>query len=203
MSAPRIHPLVTSAASLALLTALTGAAHPGFVGMPVEDDGAYDAPPERRKDLLMEDAIVSFDPEDAIMRFSADDAVENLGDLPDEEDAESNMISLSTDILFRVNSWELPESADDRIADLVEEIPDGASVRVVGHTDSAPTGEDFDNQELSENRAEAVADVLTRERPDLELDVTGLGDTEPAVTEDEGDEATFAANRRVEIIYGD
>lgn len=40
-------------------------------------------------------------------------------------------------------------------------------------------------------------------RPDLELTVEGFGDSDPAVTEDEDDPDTFAANRRVEIRYGD
>lgn len=101
--------------------------------------------------------------------------------------------------------WELPDSASSAIAELTDEVPEGAVVDVHGHTDSNPVPEphDFDNQELSERRAEAVADVLEEERPDLELNVEGFGEDEPAVSEDEDDPSTFAANRRVEIRYGD
>lgn len=130
----------------------------------------------------------------------SENIIELGGGAEDEDDA---LITLQTDVLFRANSWELPSSAPAHIVELVEEIPEGATVSVVGHTDSRPTGEDFDNQELSENRAEAVAEVLRSERSDLDLEVSGAGDSEPAATEDPDDPATFAANRRVEISYGE
>lgn len=116
------------------------------------------------------------------------------------EDGETT-ISLATDILFTPNSWELPGGASGRIEELVADIPDGASVAVTGHTDSTPTGTDFDNQELSENRAGAVADVLRETRADLELDVSGRGAEQPAASEDPEDPETLAENRRVEIVY--
>ena len=79
----------------------------------------------------------------------------------------------------------------------------GAAVSVTGHTDSRPTGDhvDFNNQELSENRDRAVAEVLESVRPDLDLEVSGVADDEPAVQENEEDPETFAQNRRVEIAY--
>ncbi|GAA1188612.1 OmpA family protein [Nesterenkonia xinjiangensis] len=202
MSAYGTAPAGIAAAGLALLVVLTGAVSPGHVGAPVPDQERLDAPPERPEGLQTDDAVVPYDAGPFIYRFDPQDFIEQLGD-PRTEDEEANLISLSTDILFRINSWELPDGAGARIAELVAEIPDGAEVQVTGHTDSVPTGEDFDNQVLSENRAEAVAEVLEQERPDLELHVAGRGDTEPAVTEDEEDPATFAANRRVEITYGD
>lgn len=122
-----------------------------------------------------------------------------------EWDAEEG-ITLETDILFSPNKWDLPENAGETIAALVEEIPEGASIAVHGHTDSNPVNQDlfdFDNQELSENRAQAVADALAKERPDLQMTVEGFGETEPAVTEDPEDSSTYAANRRVEIRPGD
>lgn len=64
-----------------------------------------------------------------------------------------------------------------------------------------PTDHELDNQQLSENRAQAVADALANTRTDLALDVDGFGDTQPAVTEDPDDPTTFAANRRVEIRF--
>lgn len=137
---------------------------------------------------------------DAVRDFSLDGSVTSLGDGV-EVVGDTSVISLSSDLLFSPNSWDLPANASGTIADLVSDVPDGATVAVTGHTDSVPTGEDFDNTELSKNRAEAVAEALGDERPDLDLDVSGVGDADPAVTEDPEDPATFAANRRVEIAY--
>ncbi|NLS11101.1 OmpA family protein [Nesterenkonia sp. MY13] len=155
-----------------------------------------------REEGTMTVGLHGLEVEDSITRYDLDDAVEYLGGESEDED----VIVLETDILFSPNEWELPEVAPTRTEELVEEVPEGASVNVHGHTDSLPVDEtqyDFDNQELSENRAQAVADVLSDVRPDLELTVEGFGDSEPAVTEDEDDPDTFAANRRVEIRYGD
>lgn len=141
-----------------------------------------------------------FDLQDSVRVFDLEGSVETLGGLTEEEG--EMVISLSTDLLFSANSWELPPGASARIAELVEDIPDGAEIEVTGHTDSRPTYEDFDNQALSERRAEAVAEALDAERPDLRLEVSGRGDSDPAVSEDDDDPQTFAANRRVEIAYG-
>lgn len=148
-----------------------------------------------------EDFITSYSSEDFINAYDPEEFINDLGSGESEDE---NVIVLEADILFRSNEWELPSSANAKIAELVEEIPEGASVQVHGHTDSLPVDEsqfDFDNQELSESRAEAVADVLSDERSDLGLDVEGFGDSQPAVDEDEEDPSTFAANRRVEIRY--
>lgn len=147
-------------------------------------------------------AVIAYDPDDAIMRYDRDRFVEYLGDREADED---NVIVLETDILFEPNSWELPDSASAAIDELVADVPDGAVTEVTGHTDSRPVPEsfDFDNQTLSERRADAVAEVLETERPDFDITVEGLGDSEPAETEDPEEPGTFAANRRVEIRYGD
>lgn len=150
---------------------------------------------------LLHDSVRVFDPADHIRVFDPTAHVESLGDGVRTMEGQTT-ITLSTDLLFEENSWELPASAPSRIASLVADIPDGASVAVTGHTDTQqPVGHDFDNQELSERRAEAVADVLRAERPDLVLDVSGVGETRPAVTPDPQDPSTHAANRRVEIVY--
>ena len=116
------------------------------------------------------------------------------------------MIVLEADILFPSNAWDLSDGAAARIVELAAEIPEGATVQVGGHTDSLPVDRsqyDFDNQQLSENRAQAVADALTAERPDLTLEVTGHGDAKPAAAGGGGDDAGNAADRRVELRYGD
>lgn len=176
---------------LAVGTALSAAA--------VVDDGPPEEPEGGISDSDIRSSVTVFDT-DAVRVFDPDGHVRSLGD-DVESSSDQTVISLSTDLLFTPNNWELPASAPDRIEDLVEDVPDGATVEVTGHTDSVPTGEDFDNAELSENRAEAVAEVLADKRPDLDLEVSGVGDSDPAVAEDEEDPSTFAANRRVEISY--
>ncbi|WP_277207723.1 OmpA family protein [Isoptericola croceus] len=119
-----------------------------------------------------------------------------------EKDATETVVTLSSDILFDPSDATLATSAAGRIGELVADVPDGAPVKVHGHTDTVDT--DKFNQELSERRAQAVADAVEAERPDLVLDVQGFGETE--LKEQEiGDEETVAAaraaNRRVEIRY--
>ncbi|MEE6280709.1 OmpA family protein [Georgenia sp. MJ170] len=166
--------------------------------------GDQGPPPEIQggvTEQMLHDSVRAFAVDGHILRFAPDDHVVSLGDDTASEDGETT-ISLSTDLLFRENTWELPSNAAGRIASLVADVPDGASVQVVGHTDTQqPVGHDFDNQELSENRAEAVAQALRAERPDLGLDVSGRGDTAPAETGEPDEPAVHAANRRVEIVY--
>lgn len=159
-------------------------------------------PPERPEGQpSTEEFIYAPDAEDFTQRYDAADFIDELGGDSEEDD----VIVLETDILFSAMEWEIPSGAGSTIAGLIEDVPEGATVQVHGHTDSNPVPEeyDFDNQVLSENRAEAVAEVLEQERSDLTLEVEGFGDSEPAVTEDPEDPSTYAANRRVEIRYGD
>lgn len=189
--------LPRSVLTAAAATVLTGGL--ALSAAAVVDEGP---PPEPEGGISENDflaSVHSFDL-DAVMSFDPDDSVISLGEV--DSGGEETTISLSSDLLFAENSWDLPGSAPGRIASLVEDIPDGATVEVTGHTDSQqPIGQDFDNQELSENRAEAVAETLADERPDLDLEVSGAGESEPAVTEDAEDPETYAANRRVEIVY--
>lgn len=128
-------------------------------------------------------------------QFSTENTVRSFAE--EEEDS----WVLATDILFKPDAYDLPSGAGTKIADLLGDVPQGATLRVEGHTDSR-TGE-IPNQELSEKRAQAVADAIGEERSDLTLETTGYGPDEPAVTEQEGEEDTFAANRRVELIIED
>ncbi|GAB3191464.1 OmpA/MotB family protein [Nesterenkonia suensis] len=139
--------------------------------------------------------------EASIQRWDPSGSVRSLEQV--EQTPDGLIIELATDILFTVNSWELPDSAGGRIAELVEDLPHGAEIQVIGHTDSVPTGEDFDNLELSQQRADAVAGAVRQARPDLEIQTEGRGDAEPAVTERQDAPETLAANRRVEIIHHD
>ena len=114
----------------------------------------------------------------------------------------STVVSLDTDVLFEFAEAELGESAQEAVVEAVADIPDGAQVAVVGHTDSV--GSDADNLTLSKERARAVADVIEDERDDLELDVSGKGEKDPVAANDKGGEDNPEGrekNRRVEIRY--
>lgn len=130
--------------------------------------------------------------------FGTDGSIEEL-ETTEEEDGEQ-VISLSSDILFAPDKWELPERAGAKLEDLLKDVPDGAALAVHGHTDSVK-GE-VDNTELSEKRADAVAQAITSVRSDLTLEVEGFADSQPK--EKEGgsdDEEAREANRRVELRY--
>lgn len=160
-------------------------------------EGGLHEPPEQPFEITQEVLAQS------VTSYDAPGSITSLGST---EPAEEQLIVLEADILFPSNAWDPPEAASARLADLVADIPEGVTVQVSGHTDSRPVDQshyDFDNQQLSENRAQAVADVLATQRPDLTLEVEGLGDLEPAVSENPDDPATFAANRRVELRYGE
>lgn len=138
---------------------------------------------------------------DSITQYNAPSSITALGSAA----ADGEVIVLEADILFASNAWDLPAPAASKIVELAAEVPEGATVQVGGHTDSRPVDRsqyDFDNQQLSEHRAQAVADALAAERPDLALEVEGFGDEQPAVSEDPDDASTYAANRRVELRYG-
>ena len=186
-------------------TCLTGVLIVGGTSMAVAATHSPEAPePAELPDLTQDNwdgAVSATNPEDAIIRFDMNRFIEKLGA---QESEDEDVIVLEADILFEPNSWELPETAAAKLEDIVEDVPDGSAVSVTGHTDSRPVPEthDFDNQELSEKRAQAVADTLETERPDFDVTAEGLGDTEPAATEDPEVPGTYAANRRVEIRYG-
>ena len=131
--------------------------------------------------------------------FGIEGSIEEL-ETTEEEEGEQ-VISLSSDILFAPDKWELPKRAAAKLEELLTDVPDGATVAVHGHTDSVK-GE-VDNKDLSENRAEAVADAVAEVRSDLDLEVKGFADSQPK--EKEGgsdDDEAREANRRVELRYG-
>lgn len=189
-----------------LATCVSGVLVVGGTSMAVAAAQSPEAPePAELPDLNQDNwdgAVFATDPEDAIIRFDMDRFIEELGDQESEED---DVIVLEADILFSPNSWELPDTAAAKLDEVVESVPEGSVVSVTGHSDSRPVPDtyDFNNQELSENRAVAVAEALETERPDFDVTAEGLGDAEPAVTEDPEMPGTYAANRRVEIRYGD
>ena len=114
------------------------------------------------------------------------------------------VVTLDTDILFDFDSAELSDTAKKKIKDLVEDLPADSEITVGGHTDSK--GEDDYNKKLSEDRAKAVAEVLTSENSDLEVTAKGFGESEPVESNEKNgkdDPEGRAKNRRVEIRYED
>src|SRR5699024_6357224 len=83
--------------------------------------------------------------------------------------------------------------------------PDGTKVTVSGYTDSV--GSDSANKKLSKKRAQAVADVISDSRSDLELSVKGYGEADPVAKNTakggEDNPQGRAKNRRVEVSYAD
>ncbi|WP_281872764.1 OmpA family protein [Brachybacterium paraconglomeratum] len=182
----------TAAASLTASALLLALGAPAALA-----EGETEGPPEQPfeiTDEILQRSITVYDP------------ARSITELGGSEPAEDEVIVLEADILFPSNAWDLSDGAAARIVELAAEIPEAATVQVGGHTDSLPVDRsqyDFDNQQLSENRAQAVADALTAERPDLTLEVTGHGDAKPAAAGGGGDDAGNAADRRVELRYGD
>lgn len=185
-----------AAAALAVALLVTPA-----TAVATTSDGPPPLPEGGVSEQQLRRSVTVFSAADHVQAFATERLVRSLGEEVTTTGGETT-ISLSTDLLFAENSWELPANAPGRIAELVADVPDGAAVAVVGHTDTQqPVGQDFDNQELSERRAEAVAAALRDARPDLRLEVSGVGDTDPAVTPDPADPATHATNRRVEVTF--
>lgn len=176
--------VVAAAAGLMAATPATAAE------VPTPDDFTN---PDRS---LLEDSIIDLDPNIA-------DLAENIEEAETTESSGGeSVITLATDILFDFDSAELSGQAEARIAEIADEMPSGAAVTVAGHTDSK--GEDAYNQTLSEERADAVAEVLAEAAGDLQIEAEGYGESEPVAsngTAAEDDPEGRAENRRVEIRY--
>ena len=151
-------------------------------------------------DLRPDDSRWDLVPADATWDLRPDDSTTPLETVVEED--ESTTVRLTSDLLFRFGEHEVTKAADAAIRDLLDEVPQDAKVAVDGHTDSV--GDDSFNDQLSERRAQAVADVLRDARPDLRLTVKGHGERQP-IAENEADgkdnPAGRAKNRRVEVSY--
>lgn len=106
----------------------------------------------------------------------------------------------SADVFFDVDRDTIRPSAEMTLRDISERIrrtKDNVTVTVEGHTDD--TGSDQYNLDLSQRRADAVADWLRREGRlgDRRIDTKGYGETRPAVPNTS--DANRQANRRVVI----
>jgi outer membrane protein OmpA-like peptidoglycan-associated protein len=109
------------------------------------------------------------------------------------------IVTLPQDILFDVDSASVRAGLRDdlmTVASSLRDYPD-STVQVVGHTDN--TGDAGYNQQLSERRANAVADVLMDGGVAFSrIQTFGRGENQPVA--DNLTDAGRAQNRRVEIV---
>ena len=109
------------------------------------------------------------------------------------------IVTLAQDILFATNSFAVrPDLQRDlqALAGNLRAYPQ-STVQVIGHTDS--DGEASFNQQLSERRANAVADVLLGQGiPFSRIQAFGVGESQPVA--DNLTDQGKSQNRRVEIV---
>lgn len=118
----------------------------------------------------------------------------------------AKVIRFDSQVLFEVNSSTLKAEADESLDNAVRVLlGSGKSIQINGHTDA--TGSEEYNLELSEARAAAVRDALVERGLDLEIEISGLGESDPIApnfdSEGNDDEAGQALNRRVEVVIND
>ncbi|WP_366949848.1 OmpA family protein [Immundisolibacter sp.] len=109
------------------------------------------------------------------------------------------ILNMPSHVTFATDSAQISpafQSTLDQVAATIVEYKD-TRVQIAGHTDS--TGSESYNQQLSERRAQAVADYLASRGVDrARLSTVGYGETRPIATNEtpEGRQQ----NRRVEIV---
>ena len=115
-----------------------------------------------------------------------------------ERVGEGIKITFASGILFGSNSATLTSAATgniDELATTLQKYPD-TNITIDGHTDN--TGTDAINKPLSQRRAQAVANELTRQGVDNgRITATGYGSSQPVASNTT--EAGKAQNRRVEV----
>lgn len=109
----------------------------------------------------------------------------------------TSALTVGTDVLFAFGGDRLDARAARALERRLEEVPRGASVRVVGHTDSV--GSVVANSALSLRRARAVAAAVARARPDVRTSAAGSGEWVPVAPN--VDPAGRAENRRVTLSW--
>lgn len=161
-------------------------------------------------DAMRAAATVSLDADSTLnATFALDAAIATFALDPDdptfdvEQKVSSTKVRLLSDLLFAFGSASLSAAASARITKYAATIPPDATVTVDGHTDSI--GSASSNMTLSKKRANAVAAVLRKARPDLRVAASGHGEADPVVpnqtVDGKDDPIARAQNRRVEVSY--
>ncbi|AQG78677.1 hypothetical protein AWR27_04600 [Spirosoma montaniterrae] len=115
-----------------------------------------------------------------------------------ERVGEGIKVTLGSDILFDVNSYQLKPATQKALADFAQTLNkyEDTDIVIEGHADA--TGPDDYNQKLSKQRADAVADYLKAQGvKTARLDEKGYGEAQPVA--DNSTEAGRQKNRRVDI----
>ncbi|MDT0328040.1 OmpA family protein [Nocardiopsis lambiniae] len=121
-------------------------------------------------------------------------------------EGDTETVALKADVMFDFDSAELTDEAEEVVRSAARSVernidPADSEITVIGHTDGR--GSDSYNEELSEERAETVRDVLEEELGSgYDFVVEGRG-SEELIAEEGGsdDEEARARNRRVEFSY--
>lgn len=165
-----------------------------FVGVPVVRDSSFS--PEIQDRLQSADETDN-DPEPVLLEAFTKD-VEGASDT--RVTRNSVTVTLASDVLFAVDSAELTGEADSTLQEAANQLGSysGGEVTVVGHTDDVAG--DAHNQDLSQRRAQAVADRLGQltDLSAFTVSVSGKGESEPRVPNDTDENRQL--NRRVEVI---
>lgn len=128
-------------------------------------------------------------------------ARQELQSLQAKQTDRGTVLTLS-DVLFDTGKATLKPGADREIERIAQYLKDSQGTRAIieGYTDSR--GGDEYNQELSQRRAQAVADALSsRGVPADRMEVRGLGKEYPVASNDT--QAGRQQNRRVELVLSD
>jgi outer membrane protein OmpA-like peptidoglycan-associated protein len=118
-----------------------------------------------------------------------------------QRERDALIITFKSDVLFDTNSAVIKPAAYasgeiDRVAQILNRYPDTV-IKVVGYTDS--TGSETHNQQLSEQRANAVKNALVVKNVNgARITALGMGESNPIA--DNRTEAGRQLNRRVAII---
>jgi outer membrane protein OmpA-like peptidoglycan-associated protein len=111
------------------------------------------------------------------------------------------ILTFKSDVMFDTNSSVIKPAAYasgeiDRVAQILNRYPD-TTIKVVGYTDS--TGSETHNQQLSEQRANAVKNALVVKNVNTaRISALGMGESNPIA--DNATEGGRQLNRRVNII---
>jgi outer membrane protein OmpA-like peptidoglycan-associated protein len=134
-------------------------------------------------------------------RAKAEETQRQLAELQAKQ-TERGMVLTLGDVLFDTGASTLKPGAGavlDRVAGFLKE-NDGTKVMIEGHTDSR--GSDQYNEQLSERRAQAVADGLAFRGIDRgRVEAVGRGEALPVASNDTA--AGQQQNRRVELVFSD
>lgn len=117
-----------------------------------------------------------------------------------KEEPRGVVVTLSGSLLFPSGERDVSPIANrsmDQVAHALAQQPDSTRFEVDGYTDN--TGSERENEQLSRQRAQAVADRLSQEGIDASrIRVEGRGEAQPIA--DNATSEGRAANRRVEIV---